>query len=896
MSSLSKSVSFKIVTDAGTAQETLDDLNDQAEKLQQPIELKVAGDTGEAAEQIGSVDDALASLKDELGLANEGLDGLSQASVHVGESLGDAGAVTDSFSDALKGLGDVAASVREIEAELAEGQQVEADAARVLTNSYAAEARAVKALSAAQEELAGTTDRTTESEEAQDAKTEESAGLFEGLSGKIKLAALGMAAGIAYGTVAAVKFQSELETLHTQAGVSQSALKGLGDGVLSLAGQVGFSPDSLVEALYHVESSFASVGIKGPAALNLLKTAAEGAAVGHANLTDTVNALDAVIASGVGGIKNYSQAMGALNSIVGAGDMTMEDLAQAMGTGVMAVAKSYGQSIDQVGAALAVFGDNNIRGAKAATDLRMAWQAVQAPLTTAGTALKQLGLTDTTLADTMTHKGLSAAIAQFIQHLEASKIPASEWGQYMTDIFGKKAGVGIGILVDQFSRLQSKFPDLEKGADDFGGAWKAQSETVSQEWKNLVSGLEGLVTEQGSVFLPITKTVLKVVDDFVEGLTKGKAPALTLASVIGVTLAGVALKKLEDGLSTAVEGFKGLYEAGESAISFVGGLMSKMTGIGASAKDAAVSTDELTAAQEEQATAAKEAAVAQDELDVAEDANPLGVIILAVAALVTGIVLLTTHCKAFRDFWKDAWHDIQDAFDDAFKFIKNEWPLILGILTGPVGLAVVEIVKHWNDIKTDFHDLLSDIKNSWPVVKEVLESPITEVVSFFEHVPGWIMGAVDDLPHLFEDLGKNIIIGLWNGIVSLAGWIEGKLEGFASDIGSWFKSMLGISSPSTVFHGFGQNIVQGLVLGITSARELATDAVTSLGRSVSESLHVSAPNITGSGGYASGGSMNVTNNVTVQGLVGDAGATGRQIAESLNTYLRQTGQKQLVGA
>ena len=74
--------------------------------------------------------------------------------------------------------------------------------------------------------------------------------------------------------------------------------------------------------------------------------------------------------------------MGALNAIVGSGDMTMQDLADAMGTGVMAVAKSYGQTIDQVGAALAMFGDNNIRGAKAATDLRMAWQAIQAPLKT----------------------------------------------------------------------------------------------------------------------------------------------------------------------------------------------------------------------------------------------------------------------------------------------------------------------------------------------------------------------------------------------------------------------------------------------------------------------------------------------------------------------------------
>ena len=54
--------------------------------------------------------------------------------------------------------------------------------------------------------------------------------------------------------------------------------------------------------------------------------------------------------------------MGALNAIVGAGDMKMQDLAEAMGTGMVAVVKGYGLSLKDVGAALATFGDNNIRG------------------------------------------------------------------------------------------------------------------------------------------------------------------------------------------------------------------------------------------------------------------------------------------------------------------------------------------------------------------------------------------------------------------------------------------------------------------------------------------------------------------------------------------------------
>ena len=68
--------------------------------------------------------------------------------------------------------------------------------------------------------------------------------------------------------------------------------------------------------------------------------------------------------SGIKGAQNYNQAMGALNATVGAGDMTMQDLADALSNGVMPVVKNYGLSLlDDVGAALATFGDNNIRGA-----------------------------------------------------------------------------------------------------------------------------------------------------------------------------------------------------------------------------------------------------------------------------------------------------------------------------------------------------------------------------------------------------------------------------------------------------------------------------------------------------------------------------------------------------
>src|SRR5260221_7888116 len=127
--------------------------------------------------------------------------------------------------------------------------------------------------------------------------------------------------------------------------------------------------------MYHVESNCESIGIRGPKALKLVKIAAEGAAVGGADLTDVTNALTAVVASGIKGVHSFAGAMGVLNKIVGVGDMSMQDLADAFGTGVLASVKGFGVTIKDAGAALAVFGDNNIRGAHAGTQLRMAVMA-----------------------------------------------------------------------------------------------------------------------------------------------------------------------------------------------------------------------------------------------------------------------------------------------------------------------------------------------------------------------------------------------------------------------------------------------------------------------------------------------------------------------------------------
>jgi TP901 family phage tail tape measure protein len=310
------------------------------------------------------------------------------------------------------------------------------------------------------------------------------------------------------GVKAATSFEQAMTRINTQAGVSKSGVAELSKAVLGLAPQVGVGPDELAAGLYHVESAFQSTGITGARAMDILKTAAEGARVGGSDLVDTTNALDAAIVSGIPGVQNFQQAMGALNKIVGSGDMSMQDLADAFGTGAVAVVKNFGLSLNDVGAALATFGDNNIRGADAGTALRMSVMALAKPVASGDKLLQGIGITTGQLARDMAHGGLNQAMKDLVGHMDQAGITGNKVGQFITDAFGKKAGVGLAVLTGQFGRFESKVGDVKAAAGGFANAWAGQQDTLKQKLADLAQSWKVFEIEIGQKIIPILKTTL----------------------------------------------------------------------------------------------------------------------------------------------------------------------------------------------------------------------------------------------------------------------------------------------------------------------------------------------------------------------------------------------------
>lgn len=145
----------------------------------------------------------------------------------------------------------------------------------------------------------------------------------------------------------------------------------------------------------------------------------------------------------------------------------------------------------------------------------------------------------------------------------------------------------------------------------------------------------------------------------------------------------------------------------------------------------------------------------------------MGPIILAVAAVIAIIALLIIHWDTVRDVAVAALGVIWNAIQGVFNWIKTNWPLLLAILTGPIGLAVLAIVKNWDTIKNVVGFVLGWINDRVTETKNWLVDRFNDVVGFLVGMPGRIRSAAAGMFDGIKDAFRaalNWIISKWNGL------------------------------------------------------------------------------------------------------------------------------------
>lgn len=85
-------------------------------------------------------------------------------------------------------------------------------------------------------------------------------------------------------------------------------------------------------------------------------------------------------------------------------------------------------------------------------------------------------------------------------------------------------------------------------------------------------------------------------------------------------------------------------------------------------------------------------------------------------------------------------------------------------------------------------------------------------------LPGGIVRQIGNLGHLLYEAGKAVIRGLGEGIEAMKNWVVEKAKSVVMAPINGVKHLLGIHSPSRVFHEMGMQVGQGLGMGMISQR------------------------------------------------------------------------------
>lgn len=549
--------------------------------------------------------------------------------------------------------------------------------------------------------------------------------------------------------------------------------------------------------------------------------------------------------------KNFSKAMKGLGDATGfnklaagakkVGKALAVAGAAAAGAGIafgVKAVKAAGDLEQSIGAIDTVFKDNAKTVHKwaknAATDVGLSRNAYNELATLLGTQLKNGGtaLDDlggktnelvTLGADLASMFGgdTKTAVEALSSALKGERDPVEKYGVSLKQatIDAKAAEMGFekvgGSLSNEAQQAATLALIMEQTADAHGNFAK-ESNTLQGQTQRLKAKFDNIVSTVGMKLIPAVTKVVEWVSDRL-------GPAFNKVSAwVGQNLTpkikdlGKWFKDNEDKIKSLADKAK---ELGEKAFKKLGDVAEK---VGAALKDVgkwvvdnkdwllalgvAVGAMVLSYQTYIKVMATwKAAVVAAKAVQLAFNtvlaANPIGLIVLAIAGLVAGLTFFFTKTETGKKIWQgftdalskgwDAiktafsvgWEAVKDSLQKAWDFIKKVWSF------SPLGL----IVTNWNKITSFFKDIPGKIKsifnraidwlksagkNIFTGLKNGATETWNKVWTWIKERPGVIKNRFSTAVDWLKSAGKNVFNGLRNGLTerwaTVWEWIKGR--------------------------------------------------------------------------------------------------------------------------
>jgi TP901 family phage tail tape measure protein len=588
---------------------------------------------------------------------------------------------------------------------------------------------------------------------------------------------------------AAIRIAADFEVAMAQVGVATGTpVEGL-ENLSKLAKQLGadtiFSANEAAQAMLELsKAGLTPAQIEAGALSNTLNLAA---ASGMGLAESAV-----IMSAGMNTFKlGASDSVSIVDALAGAANASaadVSDIAMALQqTGQQAVAS--GLSIQETTAALAAFADAGVRGSDAGTSFKTFLQRLNPVSGEAAKTMKQLGI------EFFDAEGNMKDLAEIASEVQKgfSGLTQEQRLAAMQTIFGSDALRAANILYDQGATGIRKYIDASTKSGAASEMANARMSGLSGALEAMKGSIETAALSIGDSLSPAIKDVAGKIQNFAN-----------------------AFANLSPQMQNSIVKFA-LFAAVVGPMLFILG--------------------SLIAALANVAKAIKIVGIALQFLAL----NPIGIVIVAIAALIALIVILVKN-----------WDDIKQAASNALTRIKE-------IVTGAKDFIV---------------DKLTAL-GQWIIANHPLLKLFRAVKDFAPTVLKW-----------FRDLGGDIMDGLKNGIVgSATGFVTAIKNAVKGGVDA-VKKLLKIQSPSRVFMGIGENVVAGYIKGVEGMGNALDQTMSGFTMDQTVQLNGSVGASSGTGAPSLAPVYNINVNA---GMGADGSAIGREIVDAIKRYERTSG-------
>lgn len=465
------------------------------------------------------------------------------------------------------------------------------------------------------------------------------------------------AAGLALAMAAPIKIAANFEQAMAKVGAVSNATDADMAKLTATARQLGastsWSASQAAEGMQFLAMAGFSTQQTMAAMPGMLNLASAGA-------TDLGTAAD--IASNIlSGFNMKAEEMGRLGDVLTNTFTTSNTNISMLGETmkyVAPIAASTGVSLEQAAAMAGKLGDAGIQGSNAGTALRSVISRLAAPTGEAAASLRRLGI------ETQDASGNLRSVPEILAEMDAAMygMGTAARAELTSTIFGLEAASAATVLLGQAGtgNLQAYAEKLTQSGTAARVAAK-QNDTAMGAMKRLSSAAESIAITMGNILLPTLAAGaerLAAMVGVVDGLAQ-QFPMLTTV-LVGGTAALIALK-----VATIAGGY---------AFTFLKGAWLQGVAVLKTLRVAYLLTTGATVASTNASKAAiivsKAMTAAQWLFNAAMTANPIGLVIVAIAALTAAGIALYKNWDTVVAFFGSAWDKMKNLIAD---FSPLDW-------------------------------------------------------------------------------------------------------------------------------------------------------------------------------------------------------------------------------